>query len=60
MATAHRARSPVCLGKHGEDPPPYLFVSTVAIPALRADGVADDVIDTMLRDVPRRFLSGET
>jgi phosphotriesterase-related protein len=42
-----------------EDPPAYLFVSTVAVPALRADGVGDEVIDTMLRDVPRRFLSGE-
>jgi len=50
---------------NGEEPPPregpspYLFVSTVAIPGLRADGVSDDAIDTMLRDVPRRFLSGE-
>jgi phosphotriesterase-related protein len=42
-----------------EDPAPYLFLSTVAIPALRADGVGEDAIDTMLRDVPRRFLSGE-
>jgi phosphotriesterase-related protein len=42
-----------------KDPPAYLFVSTVAVPALRADGVGDDVIDTMLRDAPRRFLSGE-
>ena len=42
-----------------EDPPPYLFVSTIAIPALRADGVGDEAIDAMLRDVPRRFLSGE-
>jgi phosphotriesterase-related protein len=42
-----------------EDPAPYLFLSTVAIPALRADGVGDDAIDTMLRDVPWRFLSGE-
>jgi phosphotriesterase-related protein len=43
-----------------EGPSPYLFLSTVAIPGLRADGVSDDAIDTMLRDVPRRFLSGET
>jgi phosphotriesterase-related protein len=42
-----------------EDPAPYLFVSGVALPALRADGVSDAAIDTMLRDVPRRFLSGE-
>jgi len=49
----------------GEEPPsregaaPYLFLNTVAIPALRADGVSDEAIDIMLRDVPRRFLSGE-
>ena len=42
-----------------EDPAPYLFVTTVAVPALRADGVGDDVIDTMLRSAPRRFLTGE-
>lgn len=41
-----------------EGPPPYLFLSTVAIPALRADGVSDDAIDTMLREAPRRFLTG--
>lgn len=42
-----------------EDPAPYLFLSTVAIPALRADGVSDDAINTMLRDAPQRFLSGD-
>ena len=42
-----------------DDPPAYLFVSTVAVPALRADGVGDEVIDMMLREVPRRFLTGE-
>ena len=41
-----------------EEPAPYLFVSTVAVPALRADGVSDEAIDTMLRDAPRRFLTG--
>ena len=41
-----------------EGPSPYLFLSTIAIPALRADGVSDSDINTMLRDVPRRFLSG--
>jgi phosphotriesterase-related protein len=54
--------SPVPAGEpvpEAEDPPPYLFVSTVAIPALRADGVPDSVIDMMLREVPRRFLTGE-
>ena len=49
----------------GEEPPPregplpYLFLSSKAIPALRVDGVSDAAIDMMLRDVPRRFLSGE-
>ena len=37
----------------------YLFVSTTAIPALRDDGVPQETIDVMMRDVPRRFLSGE-
>jgi phosphotriesterase-related protein len=36
----------------------YLFVSTVAIPALAAQGVSEETIDTMMREVPRRFLSG--
>lgn len=37
----------------------YLFVSTVAIPALLKDGVSQDTIDLMMREVPRRFLTGE-
>ena len=37
----------------------YLFVTTTAIPALIADGVTQETIDVMMRDVPRRFLSGE-
>ena len=36
----------------------YLFVSTVAVPALLADGVSQEAIDMMLREVPRRFLTG--
>jgi len=36
----------------------YLFVSTVAIPALKQQGVGDDVVEMMMREVPRRFLSG--
>ncbi len=36
----------------------YLFVSTVAIPALKAQGVTDEIVDTMMREVPRRFLAG--
>jgi phosphotriesterase-related protein len=37
----------------------YLFVTSTAIPALLADGVPQATIDVMMRDVPRRFLSGE-
>ncbi|MBI5949627.1 MAG: phosphotriesterase-related protein [Chloroflexi bacterium] len=40
-------------------PTRYLFVSTVAVPALRAAGVSEKDIDLMLREVPRRFLTGE-
>jgi phosphotriesterase-related protein len=42
-----------------ETPTPYLFVTTTAVPALIADGVASAVIDVMMRDVPRAFLAGE-
>jgi phosphotriesterase-related protein len=37
----------------------YLFLTAVAIPALVADGVPQETIDLMMRDVPRRFLTGE-
>jgi phosphotriesterase-related protein len=37
----------------------YLFLSTVAIPALLEAGVSQDDIDLMTREVPRRFLTGE-
>jgi phosphotriesterase-related protein len=37
----------------------YLFVTTTAIPALIEDGVSLETIDVMMRDVPRRFLTGE-
>jgi phosphotriesterase-related protein len=36
----------------------YLFLSTVAIPALLQDGVSSETIDLMMRIVPRRFLTG--
>jgi phosphotriesterase-related protein len=36
----------------------YLFLSTVALPALREEGVSDQTIDLMMREVPRRFLTG--
>ena len=42
----------------GYNPDGLLFLTRVGIPALIADGVAPDVIDTIMRDVPRRFLTG--
>jgi len=39
-------------------PTRYLFVTTVALPALRAEGVPEETIDLMMREVPRRFLAG--
>jgi phosphotriesterase-related protein len=39
-------------------PTRYLFVSTVAIPALMAQGVSQETVDLMMREVPRRFLTG--
>ncbi|MGE5596951.1 MAG: phosphotriesterase [Hyphomicrobiales bacterium] len=42
-----------------QEPTRYLFVSTVAVPALREAGVEEATIDLMLREVPRRFLTGE-
>jgi phosphotriesterase-related protein len=56
------APAPVAAGKKSaESPGPtrYLFVSTVAVPALKEAGVSEDDINTMLVDVPRRFLTGE-
>ena len=41
-------------------PTRYLFVSTVAVPALREAGVDERAIELMLREVPRRFLTGES
>ena len=56
------APAPVLAGQ--EPPAPagptrYLFVSTVAIPALMAQGVPQSTIDLMMRDVPKWFLTGE-
>ena len=36
----------------------YLFLSTVALPALLDDGVSSETIDLMMREVPQRFLTG--
>lgn len=40
------------------EPTRYLFVSNVAVPGLLAAGVPQETVDLMLRDVPRRFLTG--
>lgn len=37
----------------------YLFLTKTAIPGLLSGGVPQGTIDLMMRDVPRRFLSGE-
>jgi phosphotriesterase-related protein len=55
------APAPVLAGQVAEpsnQPTRYLFVSTVAMPALVDQGVPQETIDLMLRDVPRRFLTG--
>jgi phosphotriesterase-related protein len=56
------APSPIPAGRAGDSGAPgvtrYLFVSTVALPALREDGVSEADIDLMMRDAPRRFLTG--
>lgn len=55
------APAPVRAGHKTEPvsgPTRYLFVSTVAVPALKQAGVSDEDINTMLVDVPRRFLTG--
>lgn len=41
------------------EPTRYLFVTTTALPALRRDGVAEETIGLIMRDVPKRFLTGE-
>ncbi len=42
-----------------DEPTRYLFVTNTALPALKAEGVPQATIDQMMREVPRRFLSGE-
>lgn len=42
-----------------ETPTRYLFLSTVALPALIEDGIPQETIDLMMREVPRRFLTGQ-
>ena len=41
-----------------DTPTRYLHVSTVALPAMRELGVDEETIDMMMREVPRRFLTG--
>jgi phosphotriesterase-related protein len=57
------APAPVPAGRAGDLATPgvtrYLFVSTVALPALRDAGVSQATIDQMMREAPRRFLTGE-
>lgn len=42
-----------------DGPTRYTFVTNKAVPALIKDGVTEEQIDTMMRAVPRRFLTGE-
>ncbi|MFN0093229.1 MAG: phosphotriesterase-related protein [Dehalococcoidia bacterium] len=56
------APAPILTGKPApasSGPTRYLFVSMVAVPDLQARGVDQATIDLMLREVPRRFLTGE-
>jgi phosphotriesterase-related protein len=46
--------------KRPTEPTRYLFVTTTALPALRAEGVPEETIDLMMREVPRRFLTSES
>jgi len=43
----------------GYNPDGMLHLTRTALPALLASGVSQSDIDTMMRDVPRRFLAGE-
>ncbi|HEV8574420.1 MAG TPA: phosphotriesterase-related protein [Dehalococcoidia bacterium] len=56
------APAPVSARHRGEatiaDTTRYLFLSTVALPALKQGGVSSETIDLMMREVPRRFLTG--
>jgi phosphotriesterase-related protein len=61
MVGHDHAPSPVMAGSSEADQDAstgYLFLATVALPALREEGVGEETIDLMLREVPRRFLAG--
>ncbi len=53
------APGPVMAGREAPEAKPsgYLTLTSVALPALRKDGVSDEDIDMMLREVPRNFLT---
>jgi phosphotriesterase-related protein len=58
------APAPVSARRRGDavtsgEPTRYLFLSTVALPALREAGLDGETIDLMMREVPRRFLTGQ-
>jgi len=56
------APAPILQGAEPPDrtqPTRYIFVTNIAIPALKAAGVSDADIHTMMVDVPRKFLTGE-
>lgn len=40
-------------------PTRYLFLRTVALPALVSEGVDPDIVEGLLHEVPKRFLTGE-
>ena len=44
--------------KFANEEPDYLWISRHILPRLLAEGVTQEQIDTMLIDVPRRFLAG--
>ena len=56
------APAPISARHRGEvatgGPTRYLFLATVALPALREAGVDAETSDLMMREVPRRFLTG--
>jgi len=56
------APAPVSAGSarpRSSEPTRYLFLTTTALPALIKDGVPQETIDLMMREVPRRFLTGD-
>jgi phosphotriesterase-related protein len=58
------APAPVSPRRHDDavtpgEPTRYLFLSTVALPALREAGVDSTTVNLMMREVPRRFLTGQ-